>query len=168
MKKLLFLLLLSAFFVSCAKNNITTSSSAPVVKYGEVCNDENNEKDVSVQGFLNVADKVPCMKILNPKRDCAFKLLDKVNIVGKEILVYLPEGAEKNHAETPETGKSNVKPTSVFTRDEVKFRLDDGNLITPQADIATPVTVTGKVNLTDGSVGEKICSIMATKIEKRQ
>ena len=165
MKKLLFLLLLSAFFVSCTKNNI---SSAPLIEYGEVCSDANNEKEVSVQGFLQVAEKVPCMKMLYPKRDCAFKFLDKVNVVGKEILVYLPEGAEKNHAETPETGKSNLKPTSVFTRNEVKFRLDDGNLITPQADIATPVTVTGKVNLTDGNGSEKICSIRTTKIEKRQ
>lgn len=165
MKKLLFLLIISAFFVSCAKNNI---SSAPVVEYGEVCKDVNVEKEISVQGFLNVADKVPCLKMLNPKRDCAFKFMDKVNVVGKEIIVYLPEGTEKNQAETPDAGKANLKPTSVFTRDEVKFRLDDGNLITPQADIATPVAVTGKVNLTDGSGGEKICSIRATKIEKRQ
>jgi len=165
MKKLVFLLIFSAFFVSCAKNNI---SSAPVIEYGEVCNDANNEKEVSVQGFLNVAEKVPCMNMFSSKRQCAFKFLDKVNIVGKEIFVYLPEGAEKNHAETPDTGKSNLKPTSVFTRDEVKFRLNDGNVITPQVDIATPVTVTGKVTLTDGGGGEKICSIMTTKIEKQQ
>lgn len=165
MKKLLFLLIFSAFFLSCAKNDI---SSAPVTEYGEVCKDANNEKEVSVQGFLQVADKVPCMKMLDPKRECAFKFMDKVNVVGKEILVYLPEGAEKNQAETPDAGKSNVKPTSVFTRDEVKFRLDDESVITPQTDIATPVTVTGKVNLTDGSGGEKICSIRTTRIEKRR
>lgn len=165
MKKLIFLLLFSAFFVSCAKNN---TSSAPVIEHGEVCSDANEDKEVSVHGFLKVADKVPCLKMLNPKRDCGFKFLDKVNIVGKEIIVYLPEGAGENQAETPDAGKSDVKPTSVFTRDEIKFRLDDGSLITPQADIATPVTVTGKVNLIDASGGEKICSIKATKIEKQQ
>jgi hypothetical protein len=121
-----------------------------------------------VQGFLQAADKVPCMKMLNPERDCAFKFMDKVNVVGKEILVYLPEGADKNQAETPDAGKSNLKPTSVFTRDEVKFRLDNGSVITPQADIATPVTATGKVRITDGNGGEKICSIRVIKIEKRQ
>ena len=154
------LLSFTVFAASCVK-----SVSSPAVEYAEVCTPANKDKDVIVQGFLNVTDKVPCVKMLNVKRDCAFKFMDKVNITGTEIMVYLAEGTEKNHAETPDAIKANIRPTSVFTRDEVKIRLDDGSVITPQKDIATPVTVTGKVNLSDGA--DKLCSIMATKVEKR-
>ncbi len=159
------LVILSIFALSCTK-----SVSSPTVEYAEACVEANKDKHVTVPGFLNVTDKVPCMKMLNPKRDCGFKFMDKVNVTGKEIIVYLPEGTEKNQAETPDVGKSSseLKPSTVFTRDQVKFRLDDGTVIVPQADIATPVMVTGKVSLTDQSSDEKICSIMASKIEKRQ
>jgi len=162
----LFLLTFSIFAASCAK-----SSSSPTVEYAQVCTEANKDKEVTVEGFLNVTDRVPCLKMLNPKRDCGFKFMDKVNISGNEIILYLQEGTGKNQAETPDAEKSgyDVKPSTVFSRDEVKFRLDDGTVIVPQADIATPVTVTGKVNLTDKSAGdEKICSINATRVEKRQ
>lgn len=147
--------------------NCSKTQTATVTDYAQVCTVANKDKDVTVEGFLQVADKVPCMNMLNPKRDCAFKFADKINVVGKEIIVYLQEGAGSNETETPEAGKSafQSKPTSVFTREQVKIRLDDGSLITPQADIATPVTVTGKVRTTDG---DNICTISAAKIEKRQ
>lgn len=145
--------------------NCSKTSTAVVTEYAQVCTTVNKDKDVTVQGFLQVTDKVPCMNMLNPKRDCAFKFADKINVVGKEIIVYLQEGAGGNETETPEAGKSafQSKPTSVFTRDQVKIKLDDGTIITPQADIATPVTVTGKVGITDSN----ICTINAAKIEKR-
>jgi hypothetical protein len=49
----------------------------------------------------------------------------------------------------------------------VKFRLDDGSVIVPQTGVATPVTVTGKVSSAE-SGGEKLCAIMATRVEKRK
>ena len=158
------ILLLAVFAVSCSK-----SPSAPTVEYAQVCTPANSDKEVTVQGFLNVTDKVPCVKMLNIKRDCAFKFMDKVNITGSEIMVYLAEGTEKNQAETPDAGKGygEVKPSAVFTREEVKFRLDDGSVVVPQKDVATPVVVTGKVNLSENG-SEKLCSIMASRVEKRQ
>lgn len=146
------------------------SASAPAIEYAQVCTPQNADKEVAVQGFLNVTDKVPCVKMLNIKRDCAFKFMDKVNITGTEIMVYLAEGTDRNQAETPDAQKSSseVRPSIVFAREEVRFRLDDATLVVPQKDVATPVTVTGKVNLSDGSGGDKICSIMASRIEKRQ
>lgn len=155
------LVALSIFAVNCSKNG-----TAVITEYGQVCTAANKDKEVTVQGFLQVADKVPCLNMLNPKRDCAFKFADKINIVGKEIIVYLQEGAGSNETETPEAGKSafQSKPTSVFTRDQVKIRLDDGSIITPQADIATPVTVTGKVHISDSG---DLCTISAAKVEKR-
>lgn len=166
-KFFIFLLFALSFVGASACTN--SSSAPPPTEYAQVCSAANNGKDVAVQGFLAVSDKVPCMNMLRPKRDCAFKFLDKVNVTGNEIIVYLQEGGGNNEADTPEAGKSafDSKPTSVFTRDQIKFRLFDGTLITPQADVATPVTVMGKVSLTDGSGAEKICSIMANRIEKR-
>lgn len=157
------LLLFSLAAVSCTK-----TASAPTVEYADVCTPANRDKEVTVAGFLHVADKVPCVKMLNIKRDCAFKFMDKINISGGEIMIYLPEGADKNQAETPDAqkGYGEARPSSVFARDEVKFRLNDGSVITPQKDVATPITATGKVSLSDG--GDKLCAIMATRIEKRQ
>lgn len=156
-------LLLAGFALSCGK-----SSSAPTVEYAQVCTPANKDKEVTVQGFLNVADKVPCVKRLSLKRDCGFRFMDKVNVSGSEIIVFLAEGTDKNQAETPEAQKSygEVKPSIVFAREEVKIRLDDSSVISPQKDVATPVTVTGKVYLSDSD--EKLCSIMASGIEKRQ
>jgi hypothetical protein len=165
--RVLIALLLSFSASSCTKSD----ANLPVVEYAQVCVEANKGKEVKVSGFLNVTDKVPCFKIFEPKRNCGFKFMDQVNVTGKEIIVYLSEGAGKNQAETPDAAKSvdALKPSSVFTRDEVKFRLDDGTLVVPQADIATPVFVTGKVDLTDQSgSGGGICSIKASKIEKRQ
>jgi len=158
------LLTVSFFGASCAK-----SDSAPTVEYAQVCTPANKDKEVTVAGFLNVADKVPCTKALNIKRDCAFKFMDKVNVVGNEIMIFLPEGTDKNQAETPDAAKSSaeLKPSAVFTREEVKFRTDDGSLIVPQANIATPVTATGKVHYSENG-SEKLCSIMASRIENPQ
>jgi len=162
----LIIIMLSFFAGSCTKTTNLTENSLPLIDYTQVCIAANKDKEVKVQGFLGVSDKVPCMNMLNPKRDCAFKFLKEVNIAGNEIIVYLQEGTGKSEAESPEAGKSafESKPSSVFTRDQIKFRLDDGTLITPQPDVATPVTITGKVGLTED---EKICSITATKVEKR-
>lgn len=160
MKKYL-LLLLSIFIFSCS-----TTENVAKIDYGQVCTVANDTKNVSVDGFLNVADKVPCMNMLQSKRDCGVKFMDEVNITGKEIIVYLQEGKGNNEMESPEAGKDklSLKPSQVFTRDEVKFRLNDGTLITPQPNIATPVTATGKVRFNES---DKLCSIMLTKIEKR-
>jgi hypothetical protein len=98
------------------------------------------------------------------KRDCGFKFLDKMNVVGEEIHVYLREGKGNNQAETPEAGQENLKPSVGFESSQVKFRLNDGTVVSEQKDVATPVTVTGKVSLSEDG---KLCSIMADKVEKR-
>lgn len=163
---ILAIVVFAALSFSCSKTETLTPT-----EYAQACKETNKDKEIAVQGFIQAADKVPCMNMLNPKRDCAFKFLDKANVSGSEIIAYLPEGADKNHAETPEAGKSafESKPSSVFTRDQIKIRLNDGTLIVPQADVATPVIIAGKITLTDKDTtgGEKICSIMATKIEKK-
>lgn len=155
-----FLVTALLFSISCNK------PTASLTEYGQVCTDANKDKEVSVKGFLQVADKVPCLKILNPKRDCSFKFLDKVNVIGNELIVSLPEGNGKNEVETPEFSNP-PKPSTIFTRDQVKIRLNDGTVITPQADIATPIIVTGKVYIRD-EAGKKSCSIDATKVEKSE
>ncbi|HRH45392.1 MAG TPA: hypothetical protein PKY82_27380 [Pyrinomonadaceae bacterium] len=161
MKKYLYIVIIGLFFLtSCAKTTVNLTD------YAQVCTDANKDKEVAVKGFLQVAEKVPCLKILNPKRDCSFKFLDKVNVVGNELIVSLPEGNGKNEVETPEFSNP-PKPTSIFTRDQVKIHLNDGTIITPQADIATPAIVTGKVYLRD-EAGQKKCSIDAIKVEKSE
>jgi len=161
MKKSLYLVFIALLFLtSCAKTTVN------LTEYGQVCTEVNKDKEVAVKGFLQVSDKVPCLKILNPKRDCSFKFLDKINVVGNELIVSLPEGNGKNEVETPEFSNP-PKPTTIFTRDQVKIHLNDGTIITPQADIATPVMVTGKVYIRD-EAGKKNCSIDATKVEKSE
>lgn len=162
----LFLVLVGVALVGASCGS--SAPSAVVVEYGQVCTDANKDKTIAVEGFLQVAEKVPCLNMLNPRRDCAVKILDKVNVVGNEIIAYLPEGTEPNQMETPESSgaKPEFKKTTVFTREQVKFRAGDGTVVVPQADVATPVTITGKVSLTpDG--GKSLCSLMVTKIDKK-
>ena len=91
-----------------------------------------------------------------------------MNVVGSEIMVYVPEGKKRNEVETPEAGLPEVKPTGLFPKEKLKVRFNDGTEIVPQENVALPVTVTGEVNLTDkNGGGEKICSIHASKVEKR-
>ena len=168
MRKQKFLILIIAtlliFTASCAKPEATVDS----VEYAQVCTAANKNKVVAVQGFLGYGSKTPCMSMMrgDSKRDCAFKLLDNINVVGKEIIVYLREGKENNQAETPETEKTGIRPSSAFDKSQVKFRLNDGTVVTAQENVATPVTVTGKVELTDEGENQ-ICSILVNKIEKR-
>jgi hypothetical protein len=154
---------LSCFVASCAKSEPPVAA----VEYTQVCNAANKGKTIAVQGFLGFGNKTPCVTLMrgDMKRDCGFKLLDKVNVVGKEIIVYLREGKENNQAETPETGGENVKPSAGFENEQVKFRLNDGTVVAAQKDVATPVTVTGEVSMSSDS--DKECSILANKIEKR-
>lgn len=161
----------SIFATSCAKSE----PSARQVEYAQACDAANNGQVIAVQGFLGAATTTPCQKTMKLGKDktlireCAFKLLDKVNVVGTEIMAYLPEGKESNQVETPDAGLPNVKPTSLFSREKLKIRLDDGSVVVPQEAVAAPVTLTGELSLTDkdSSGSEKICSIHATKVEKR-
>jgi hypothetical protein len=160
---ILMIVALTGFSISCAKSNPVN-----LVEYAQACVDANQGKVVTVQGFLGAANSTPCLKILKPNRECAFKLLDKVNVVGKEIIAYVAEGKLSNQVETPESGATNVKPSSIFTRENLKIHLADGTEVVPQETVATPVTVTGEIHLTDKGAGdEKLCSISASSIEKR-
>lgn len=154
---------------SCS--SVSRPTAVGVVEYAAACADANKGKQIAVQGFLSVADKTPCMMFLGStgiKRSCGFKLMDKINVVGKEIILYLPEGKENNQAETPDAGQPDVKQSKIFARNEIKLHMNDGAVITPQENIATPVIVTGQVDFTQSSGNEKICTITASKVEKRE
>mgnify|MGYP000598441766 CR=1 FL=1 len=169
--KFLFLTIVALCALSCAK------SEPPValVEYAQACDAANNDKRIAVQGFLNAVGTTPCLKFMKigkngaSTRECGFKLLDKVNITGNEIIVYVTEGKERSQVETPDAGLDNVKPTSTFARENLKLRLDDGTEVAPQESVATPVRVTGEISLTDKSdgTGGKNCSLHASKVEKR-
>ena len=169
--KYLFLTAITLAALSCGKSE----PAAPAVEYAQACDAANGGKTVSVQGFLSAARETPCLKMMklgkdgSMLRECAFKLLDKVNISGTEMIVYVTEGRERNQVETPDAGAANVKPTGLFPRENLKLRLNDGTEIVPQESVATPVTVTGEVSLTDRSegTGSKTCSLSASKVEKR-
>lgn len=155
------LIVFSFFAFNCSK-----TETAVITEYAQVCTATNKDKNVAIQGFLRVPEKVLCMNMVSLKRECGFALMDKVEATGKDIDVLLPEGAGKNEAETPDAGKSifQSKLSSFFSRNQIKIRLDDETIITPQADIVTPITLTGRVRISESG---NICSISGAKIEKR-
>jgi hypothetical protein len=157
-------LIFCVFVAACAK-----SEPVNLVEYAKACDAANNGKSITVQGFIAYGDKTPCLTMMRDgmKRDCAFKFLDTVNVVGKEPVVYLREGKENNQAETPETSMENAKPTGIFEKEQVKFRLNDGTVVEAREKVSTPVTLTGEVSVTDRGAGETVCAIFASKIEKR-
>ena len=158
------MLALAIFSASCAKFR------PPIIEYADACADINKGKTIAVPGFLNVTTKTPCLADLanSPiKRRCGFKFMDKVNITGKEIILYLQEGKENNQAETPAIGQQDNLQMKIYAGNEVKIHLADGTVIIPQENIATPVIVTGEAKLSEDSGQEKLCIMTASTVEKR-
>lgn len=144
-------------FSSCSPHSVDA------LEYHQICSEANKDSLIVGKGYLLAADKVPCLKSLNSRRDCAVKLLRKTDDVNFEVMLNLAEGSSKNQLETPESGNPSPPPTTVFSREQVKIRLDDGTI--HQSDSAIPVIVTGTVRF--GNSAEKSrCTVEVTKIEK--
>lgn len=159
MREKLVMLLMAAALCACS-----VATMAPKVEYAQACDPANKGNKVSVDGFLQVTEKILCYKAMSIERNCTFKLADRINIVGKEIVLNIREGKGNGMVETRETGKTSP-PSTVFGPGDIKIRLSDGTEITPQLDIATPITVSGEMHLTSGD--NPICAIYADAVLKR-
>lgn len=157
-------------FLAAAISILTAACATNRVEYMQLCDAANKGKTVTVEGFIQYGNKTPCVAMMrrDMKRDCGFLLMGNMNVVGKEPIVYLREGKENNQAESPETGQPNVKMSTGFENEQVKYRLNDGTVINFQEDFAMPVTVTGEVQMNDGDEkSDRKCSLLAEKVEKR-
>lgn len=142
------------------------TNSFDAIEYHQICSEANKDSPIRAKGFLYLAEKVPCLKIINPQRDCAVKLLDKINVVNDEVVLNLPEGKGKNQLETPEIDTNSAKPSSIFPREQVKVRFNDDSIISQSAETATPVIIEGTVRIKTQNDDRRGCIIDVTKIEK--
>ena len=142
----LWLLLPAVFsFGGCAK---------PVaVEFSKVCQKENDDKYISVEGYLRTGVTVLCSS-RNGTRTCGLELTDK------------PDGQAKISVDVEEgTGKSQMEPLpKSYDKESLKVRTQDGSAVGPQQRvriIGTAKTATDAINSS-----LTVCYITVNKIEK--
>ncbi len=140
----LLILLCGVGFAGCAKPT--------PLEFGSVCQKDNDQKYVSVEGYLGAGVTVLC-STHGSVRACGLELYDKPGSTSK-ISAYIEEGTGDNEMEPP---------TRNYTKDSLKIRTDGGQLVTPQDKVR--ITGTAKT-ATDANGSYSVCFIDVKKIEK--
>ena len=123
------------------------------VALDQVCQKENDNQYISVEGYLRTGVTVLCSS-RGGTRTCGLELADKPDGTGP-ISVYVEEG----------TGRSQMEPLpKSYSNDDLKLRTKDGQTITTQ----DKVRIIGTAKTTTDAVNSSytICFIDVTKIEK--
>lgn len=131
-----------------------TGCTKPVpVAFNNVCRKENDNRYISVEGYLRTGVTVLCSS-RGGTRACGLELADKPD-GSSAISVYVEEG----------TGKSQMQPLpKSYSNDDLKLRSKDGQTIGTQ----DRVRIIGTAKTTTDAVNSSytICYIDVTKIEK--
>ncbi|HEY0544210.1 MAG TPA: hypothetical protein VGC91_02345 [Pyrinomonadaceae bacterium] len=122
------------------------------VAFNQVCQKENDNKYISVEGYLRTGVTVLCSS-RGGTRTCGIELAEKPDGESK-INVYVEEG----------TGKSQMEPLPKSYSDEnLKLRTTDGQTVGAQDRVR--IIGTAKT-ATDASSSYTVCYIDVNKIEK--
>ncbi len=131
-----------------------TGCTKPVpVAFNQVCQKENDNRYISVEGYVRTGVTVFCSS-RNGTRACGLELADKPD-GNSAISVYVEEG----------TGNSQMQPLpKSYSPDDLKLRAKDGQPIGTQ----DRVRIIGTAKTTTDAVNSSytICFIDVTKIEK--
>jgi hypothetical protein len=132
---------------------LTGCAKPLAVAFDQVCTTENNEKYISVEGYLKTGVTVLCSSH-GGTRTCGLELFDK------------PDGQSKISVDIQEgTGKSQMEALPKnYSSDDLKIRAQDGSAITARDRvriIGTAATDTGA-----GSSSLNVCYINVAKVEK--
>ncbi len=141
----LLLLLAVLGFNGCAK---------PVaVEFSQVCQKENDDKYISVEGYLRTGVSVLCSS-RNGTRTCGLELTDK------------PDGQAKISVDVEEgTGKSQMEPLpKSYTKESLKVHTEDGSAVGPQDRVRVIGTAKTATDAINSSL--TVCYITVSKIEK--
>ena len=123
------------------------------VAFNQVCQKENDNRYISVEGYLRTGVTVLCSS-RNGTRACGLELADKPD-GNSSVSVYVEEGA----------GNSQMQPLpKSYSPDDLKLRAKDGQTIGAQ----DRVRIVGTAKTTTDAVNSSytICYIDVTKIEK--
>jgi hypothetical protein len=132
-----------------------TGCTKPIpVDFGQVCTAENDNKYISVEGYLRTGASVLCSSH-DGTRACGLELTDKPD-GGSTINAYVEEG----------TGNSQMEPLPKgYSDDNLKIRTQDGSLVAPRERVrimGIAKTATGIIN----SATNTVCFIDVDSIEK--
>jgi hypothetical protein len=123
------------------------------VEFGKVCQKENDDKYISVEGYLRTGASVLCSS-RSGTRTCGLELSDK------------PDGQAKISVDVEEgTGKSQMEPLpKSYSKENLKVHTQDGSAVGPQ----DRVRITGTAKTATDAVNSSItvCYLTADKIEK--
>jgi hypothetical protein len=142
----------ASLFLACAF--ALSGCAKPVaVAFDQVCTKENNDKYISVEGYLKTGVTVLCSSH-GGTRTCGLELLDK------------PDGQSKISVDIEEgTGKSQMEALPKnYGSDDLKIRAQDGSMVSTRDRvriIGTASTDTGA-----GNSSLTVCFVKVAKIEK--
>ena len=123
------------------------------IEFGKVCQKENDNKYISVEGYLRTGVSVLCSS-RGGTRTCGLELSDK------------PDGQAKISVDVEEgTGKSQMEPLpKSYSKENLKVHTHDGSTVGPQ----DRVRITGTAKTATDAVNSSItvCYLSADKIEK--
>jgi hypothetical protein len=123
------------------------------IAFGQVCQKENDNRYISVEGYLRTGVTVLCSS-RSGTRSCGIELGDQPE-GGNKISAYVEEG----------TGKSQMEPLpKSYGAEDLKLKSSDGQPVTPKDKvriIGTARTATDAVNSS-----YTVCYIDVSKIEK--
>jgi len=123
------------------------------VAFGQVCQKENDERYLSVEGYLRTGVTVLCSSH-GGTRTCGIELSEQPEGDSK-ISVYVEEG----------TGKSQMEPLpKSYSAESLKLKSSDGQTITPK----DKVRIIGTARTTTDAINSSytVCYIDVSKIEK--
>jgi hypothetical protein len=142
---------ISLLVLSCAVGFAGCAKPTPV-EFGSLCQKDNDQKYISVEGYLGAGITVLC-STHGSVRACGLELYDKPGSTSK-ISAYIEEGTGDNEMEPPARN---------YTKDSLKIRTNDGQLVTPQDKVR--ITGTAKT-ATDANGSHSVCFVNVNKIQK--
>lgn len=138
--------------VICIFSLIGCAKPVPLAFNG-VCQIENNNKYISVEGYLRTGASVLCSS-REGTSTCGLELLEKLEGENK-ISVYLEEG----------TGNSQMEPLpKSYSRDDLKIHTRDGQTLGPQDRVR--IVGNARIGGDTNNPSYTICYIDVNKIEK--
>jgi hypothetical protein len=123
------------------------------VQFAQVCQNENDNKYVSVEGYLRAGVTVLCSS-RDGTKTCSLELSDK------------PDGESKINVDVEEgTGKSQMEPLpKSYAKDSLKIYVQDGSVIGPKDRVRVIGTARTATDAVNSSL--TVCYIKINKIEK--
>lgn len=108
------------FVLACGGSSGSAPKQPTVIAFGDICKPENNDKDITIEGFVWTTKSVNCKRTARFRRLCAVELYETAEHKGTPVTVRFREGdGNSEMAGLPEK----------FTQKDIKLKTASGETI---------------------------------------